>query len=142
MILNQQLSKNFTLYELIRSATADRLHINNEPASDVITNLKTLCQQVLQPARDEYGKPMFITSGYRCKQLNKAVGGVYNSYHLFGQAADIMVTGQEDGEKLAIILNKQPLTDLVLVERHKHSFWVHVQFSLIARHKLITHYSV
>lgn len=85
----KQLTANFTLNELIRSNTATKLNIDNSPSDEIIDNLKKLCTNVLQPIRDKYGKPMVITSGYRCKALNKAVGGVKTSQHVLGQAADI-----------------------------------------------------
>ena len=85
----KQLTTNFTLNELIRSNTANKLNIDNTPSDEIIDSLKKLCTNVLQPIRDKYGKPMVITSGYRCKALNKAVGGVKTSQHVLGQAADI-----------------------------------------------------
>lgn len=85
----KQLTTNFTLNELIRSNTATKLNIDNTPSDDIIDNLKKLCTDILQPIRDKYDKPMVITSGYRCKALNKAVGGVKTSQHVLGQAADI-----------------------------------------------------
>lgn len=83
------LSKNFNHYEFIKSATASRLGIDNTPSEQEWANLKTLCQDVLQPLRDAYGKPIRIGSGFRCKALNTAVGGAVNSQHVKGQAADI-----------------------------------------------------
>lgn len=84
-----QLTTNFTLNELIRSNTATKLNIDNTPSDEIIDNLNKLCTDIIQPIRDKYGKPMVITSGYRCKALNKAVGGVKTSQHVLGQAADI-----------------------------------------------------
>lgn len=84
-----KLSKNFTLEELTRSATAKRKGIDNEPDEDALIDLKRLVKDVLQPIRDEYGKPIVVTSGYRGEKLNKAVGGAKTSQHMYGQAADI-----------------------------------------------------
>lgn len=83
------LSPHFTLEELTRSATAARLGICNEPGIDAISSLQRLCQQVLEPLRTYAQQPVRISSGYRCRALNKAVGGVPNSYHIKGRAADI-----------------------------------------------------
>lgn len=84
-----QLSAHFTLQELTRSATAERLKIPNMFTADVVDNLQRLCTEVLEPLRAHLGHPITINSGYRCPALNKAVGGVPNSFHLTGRAADI-----------------------------------------------------
>lgn len=83
------LSPNFTLQELTRSATAERLNITNAFTAEVVDNLQRLCVEVLEPLRARLGHPVKINSGYRCPELNKAVGGVPNSFHLQGRAADI-----------------------------------------------------
>lgn len=142
MIENEQLSKNFTLKELCASMTADILHIDNTPTKEAVVNLRVLCKDVLQPARDKWGKPMRINSGYRCKELNKAVGGVRNSYHLSGKAADISVMNTREGSQMAALLLQTDLCDEVIIEKHKSRYWVHVQWSLAPRHKLITNYEV
>lgn len=79
----------FTLRELTRSATAIRLGIDNTPDAKVAENLKKLVETVLDPLREAYGKPIIVTSGYRCEKLNRAVGGSRTSQHVHGQAADI-----------------------------------------------------
>lgn len=83
------LSENFHLSEFTRSDTARRLGINNTPGPEVVENLRTLVNYVLQPARDYLGVPLRITSGYRSPELNRAVGGSKRSDHMFGYAADI-----------------------------------------------------
>lgn len=85
-----QLTKNFTLEELTRSSIALMRGISNQPDSIQIGNLKKLCESLLQPIRDRLGLPIIITSGFRSPVLNKAVGGVANSRHLYGEAADII----------------------------------------------------
>ena len=84
-----KLSKNFTSEELVRSTTAQRLRINNEPSSKELASLTVLATDILQPLRDAWGQPIVVSSGYRCEELNKAVGGAKNSQHLLGEAADI-----------------------------------------------------
>lgn len=86
-----KLSENFDLSEFLKSDTASRLNINNTPTPEAIVNLTKLVNRVLQPLRDGYGQAMHINSGYRCPQLNKAVGGVPTSQHAKGEAADIRV---------------------------------------------------
>lgn len=131
---------------MTRSETASKLHILNMPNEQETKNLQILCQQVLEPARLIVRRPLIITSGYRCKQLNKAVGGVANSYHLQGRAADILINNEDEDAKtrqareLADALDQQPLTDLVLCEYSRYSMWVHVQWSTKPRHKVNLHY--
>ena len=84
------ISKNFSLQEFEKSDTATRLGINNAIKDGFIKeNIKALVDNILQPLRDKWGEPLPINSGYRCPQLNKAVGGVPTSQHCFGQASDV-----------------------------------------------------
>ena len=84
-----KLSNNFTLQELVQSATATKYHINNTPNADVLANLKKLATDVLQPIRDEFKQPIKVSSGHRSPALNKKVKGAANSDHIYGAAADI-----------------------------------------------------
>ena len=84
-----KLTEHFTLAEFERSATAARLHIDNWVPAELVPNTRNLCEQVLEPLREHFGEAVYVTSGYRCPQLNKAVGGVANSQHMRGEAADI-----------------------------------------------------
>ena len=84
-----KLSEHFTMEELTRSATAKRLKIENSLSEIVTKNLTTLATNVLEPLREEFGKPIIVTSGYRSQALNRAVGGSPTSQHCYGQAADI-----------------------------------------------------
>ena len=95
-----QLTKNFTLEELVHSDTANAKGIDNTPTQEIIDNLKELAENVLQPIRDKWGKPLTVNSGYRCKELNKAVGGVSTSQHQKGKAADIEAGTNEDNKEL------------------------------------------
>ena len=96
------ISKNFSYSEFEKSDTANRLHINNAITSfEVRDNIKALVENILQPLRDDWGGPLFINSGYRCLELNKAVGGVPTSQHCVGQACDVGVTDPYALAKLA-----------------------------------------
>lgn len=86
-----KLTDNFTLAEMIHSNTAIARKIKNEPNETQIECLRLLCENVLQPLRDAIDEPMFINSGFRSLELNKAVGGVPTSQHTKGQAADVRV---------------------------------------------------
>jgi len=83
------LTKNFTLEEMVRSQTAKEKKIDNTPNKEQIDNLKYLCVEILQPMRELLRRPVIVNSGYRCPALNKAIKGAVNSQHLKGEAADI-----------------------------------------------------
>ena len=121
---------NFELRELLRSNTATKLGINNEPTTiSIYQNLFDLIIYLLQPIREGIGKPVKISSGYRCRELNKVVGGVENSNHLFGLAADIN-NGSRNNEELFKWISKHrnelPINELIL---GKNSSYVHVSLS-------------
>ena len=82
--------QHFTIQELTASATAERLAIDNTPPRAAQQMLTVLVEQLLDPIRRRYGAPIIVTSGYRCPALNTAVGGVANSHHIIGCAADIV----------------------------------------------------
>lgn len=123
-------SENFSLQELIHSTTADKHRISNIPDVEQIRNLQYGVDMVLQPLRNKYGKPVVITSGYRSAALNKLVGGVANSYHLQGNAADIRVRSQEEADELFQILKTIPSVDVALFEHSTSSCWLHVQWNM------------
>ena len=85
----KQLSKNFSLEEFEKSNTASAKGIDNSVPVELIGNIQALVDNVLQPLRDLYGKPIGFNSGYRCPELNEAVGGVPTSQHKKGEAGDL-----------------------------------------------------
>ena len=91
--MDVKLGDNFNLKEFLVSNTALRMRYNEQysPDSDVIENLKTLVDNVLQPLRDEVGLGIRVTSGYRCPRVNKRIGGSKTSDHNYGKAADIQL---------------------------------------------------
>jgi hypothetical protein len=111
--MEMRLSKNFTLAELTATSHGK---LQDAPSLEVIQNLQHLCIHVLQPLRDAIGRPVYITSGYRSAKLNARVGGVKNSYHLRGLAADIHVDNEEHAKALFEILKKNQYVDSVLRE--------------------------
>ena len=123
-----KLSKNFTLEELIRSNTAERMGIDNVPKDEkVVENLRSLCLEVLQPLRDYVSAPVHINSGYRCPELNMAVGGVKNSQHCRGEAADIRIVSPKQGREWAAWIEDNCRFDQMLLERNKNgAVWLHV----------------
>lgn len=119
--------KYFKLSEFINSATANRLGIDNTPSFEVVDNLNRLADY-LDNIREKFGKPILVSSGYRCPMLNKAVGGVVNSQHLKGLAADLVCS---DIEKLLTIIRETKGFDQVITEHNKgsKSYWIHVSVS-------------
>ena len=102
-----RISKNFTFAEFTKSDAATRYRIMNAITDwDVRDNIIALVENVLQPLRDAWGQPLFINSGYRCKELNAKVGGVATSQHCKGQAADV---GCSDPLALARLVKKMGL---------------------------------
>lgn len=118
--------KYFSIKELTKSETATRLKIDNTPTAEVVDNLTALVDNVLDPLRELYGKPIHISSGYRCPRLNKAVGGVANSQHLTGQAADINQGSHEENRRLFIYLEEYCTFDQLLWENG--GAWIHCSY--------------
>jgi len=83
------LSKNLSLREATKSVTALRLGIENTPSEQEINNLELVATEIFQPLRDYFGVPIAVTSGYRSKALNKAIGGSRTSQHIAGEALDL-----------------------------------------------------
>ena len=84
-----KLSKNLWLSEVIKSNTATRRGIDNSPTDLHIANLKYLAEKIFQPIREHFGCPIFVSSGYRSKALNEAIGGSQRSFHSHGMALDL-----------------------------------------------------
>ena len=124
------LSKNFTLEELCASDTAKAKGIKNEPGIQEVVNLTALCSNVLQPLRNWWGREVKIGSGYRSAKLNAAVGGVANSQHMNGQAADLCIDGdiQKGKNWFEWIRNRCEFDQLIWEHNAKGSYWVHVSF--------------
>lgn len=90
-----RITKNFKLSEFIESETAKKNNIDNTPTDEIIENIKLLVTTILQPLRNKISFPFHVNSGYRCKELNKLVGGSNTSAHLKGLAADITLGSKQ-----------------------------------------------
>jgi hypothetical protein len=123
-----QITKNFSLLELTSSETAARKGIDNTPSVEVIANLRHLFENVVQPLRDWYGKPISISSAYRSPRLNKAIGGSSTSDHCEGKAVDFTLP-KEDYKKVFEYL-KGVDKDQLIVEMCTNGYpqWIHVSF--------------
>ena len=125
------LSANFTLKELTKSDTATRLGLDNTPDEATIENLKLLCQEVLQPIREHFGKSVTVNSGFRSPESNAAVGGSKTSDHCLGRAADIEIDGIPNPELAQWIMDNLDYTQLILefyTQGQPNSGWVHVSY--------------
>ena len=119
-----KLSPNFTLAEL---TATDHPNLQTQPTVEQVINLVYLCAAVLQPLRDLYGQPIIVTSGFRSQALNTKIGGVNNSYHLQGLAADLRVKSESEAFALFCLLKNIPAVDLCLFEKQGTARWLHVQ---------------
>lgn len=125
-----RISKNFTLEEFTASSTAKANGITNVPSTQQVANLCALVHYVLQPLRDAMGQEIKIGSGYRCPKLNAAVGGVSNSQHLNGEAADLCIDGDRiKGKRWFDWIKAHVEFDQLIMEHNtKGSYWVHVSY--------------
>lgn len=117
--------KYFTIDELSRSVECARLKIRNIPGTTEQARLITLVENVLDPAREKFGKPIKVNSGYRSYKLNKQIGGAITSQHLRGEAADITAGSKDENRKLFEILRTMDFDQLI--NEHDYS-WIHVSY--------------
>lgn len=122
--------KFFTLRELTKSDTAIRKGVKNVPSKSEEANLIVLVENILDPLREAYGKPIIVTSGYRCEELNRLIGGSKTSQHRSGQAVDIrtVIDTPEENKKLYDLIIKLNLPFDQLIDEHNFD-WVHVSYS-------------
>ena len=132
--------KYFTMTELTSSATAKRKGIDNTPDAKAKAALSALVANVLDPLREKYGKPIVVSSGYRCPKLNKAVGGVARSQHTKGEAADIRCVSDSRAEnkRLFDLIVASGLPFDQLIDEYNYD-WVHVSFKDGANRRQILH---
>ena len=118
--------KYFTFDELCESGTAKTHNIDNKPSEEIRINLRNLVDNCLDVIRVKYGKPITISSGYRCTELNKKVGGKETSQHTRGQAADLKGKNRAENEMLFNVIKELGCYDQ-LINEYNFS-WVHVSF--------------
>ena len=122
--------KHFKLEEFTRSATAEKFNIDNTPNDYIISNLDKLVVNILDPLREAFGSQIKITSGYRSYLVNKMVGGVKNSQHMSGKAADIVPIGKSFDEFTNFIKEwlKDKDFDQCIIESRGKSKWIHISY--------------
>ena len=136
--MTTQISKNFTLEELTASATAKAKGISNNPGQTDIVNLCGLVHNILQPLRTAMGHAIKIGSGYRSLKLNKAVGGVSNSQHMRGEAADLCIDGDIlKGKRWFEWIKAHCDFDQLIWEKNPKTgnYWVHVSYRCDGRNR-------
>ncbi|MDD3124116.1 MAG: D-Ala-D-Ala carboxypeptidase family metallohydrolase, partial [Candidatus Izemoplasmatales bacterium] len=118
--------KHFTLKELCRSNVAEVRRIENKPNQQQIDSLTALVDNVLDPLRERFKRPIIINSGFRSKDLNGAVGGASNSQHMKGEAADIYAGTKEGNRELFELIRKHLPFDQLINENDFS--WIHVSY--------------
>lgn len=125
----EQFTKNFTYDELINSTTAKRLGLDNTPNEREKEKLRRLAIELLQPIRDAWRSPIIVNSAFRSEKVNAAVGGVKNSQHRLGEAADITIGSKERNKKLfnfiVKLINQKKIYVGQLIDEYNYS-WIHV----------------
>ena len=126
-----QLTNNFSLAEMVKSETALRHDMDNTPGEAEIASLRLLCEKILQPVREHYGKGVKVNSGFRHPDVNAKVGGSKTSDHCKGQAADIEIPGVANADLALHIVDTYEFTQVILefyTPGVPDSGWVHVSY--------------
>lgn len=117
--------KHFRIEEFEASPTAKTMGIDNTMPAEARRAVERLVEAVLDPLREEFAMPIYVNSGYRSAALNAAVGGVANSQHLRGEAADITSGTREGNMRLWRLLRKMRLPVDQAINEHNYA-WIHV----------------
>lgn len=126
-----RLSAHFFLHEMTRSQLATRHGLDNQPDSVAIDNLIALCRNVLEPLRRHYGKPIYPTSGYRCRAVNRLLGSSDKSQHCRGEAVDFEIAGIGNMTLARHIEANLAFDQLILEftqEKDMLAFWIHISY--------------
>lgn len=134
------LTKNFTLEEMTKSETALRFGLDNTPNDQELSNLVALCESVLQPIRDHFGKGVKVNSGFRDPEVNAKVGGSKTSDHCKGMAADIEIPGVANADLAQFIVDNMTFRQVILefyTPGIPDSGWVHVSYDITDNKKQV-----
>lgn len=126
----------FTKSELTRSDTARILKIDNTPTPEASAALDALMWNVLDPIRRMWGKPIIVNSGYRCPELNAAVGGSATSQHMKGEAADITAGDPTKNKELFDMIAQSAIPFDQLIDE-KNYRWIHVSYRPNGRRNIL-----
>jgi hypothetical protein len=135
-----KLSEHLSLIEVTRSDSAKRRNISNQPTPEHLENLKVLAANIFEPIRVHFKVPIFVSSGYRSKELNTVIGGSLTSQHCTGEALDIDMDGSDDGVTNAMVFEyiKNNLNfDQLIWEfgSADNPDWVHVSYESTGRQR-------
>lgn len=135
--------KYFTIGELTSSTTARRYNIKNVPGIMELNNLTSLVERLLDPLRDLLGKPIYVSSGYRCKALNSKVGGSKTSQHMKGQAADIYLKGLSNIVIAKALVASGLEWDQCIIEKGtlQNPQWIHLSYKTSGNRNQILYYN-
>lgn len=125
---------NFRMSELIYSDAAIKNNINNMPDINALDSMLNLVFYCLQPIRNLIKKPIIVTSCFRCAKVNSLVGGMSNSQHLKGEAADFQIKGMSPNQIIKTIQKSDIEYDQLINEYDK---WVHVSFKKGKNRKMV-----
>lgn len=128
--------KYFTIEELCKSQTAVLNKIDNTPTELVKSNLIKLVDNILDPLREVWGRPIRVNSGYRCPKLNKKVNGSSTSQHVTGQACDITAGNKKSNKLLFNLIQELKLPYDQLIDEYNFN-WIHVSFSPRNRRQIL-----
>lgn len=135
-----KLSKNFSLEEMTKSQTALRKGLDNTPNLDHVSSLERLCENVLQPVRDHFDRPVTITSGFRSPELCIAIGSTIKSQHAKGQAADFEIPGISNMDVASWIRDNLDFDQLILeFYTGGNTGWIHCSYVHEPRKDVLTY---
>ena len=123
--------KHFSISELTASATALREGIDNRPSKCAYHLLHVLVDQLLDPIREAWGEPIVVSSGYRCKELNTLIGGVKNSHHMLGCAADLIAGNKADHRRLFKLIQQMQQQGQIRFTQliwEGNGRWIHISY--------------
>lgn len=124
-----KLTEHFKTEEFERSDTAKRMGIDNTMPNQLLPNIQALCENVLEPLRQQFDEPVYISSGYRSPALNKAVKGATSSQHMKGEAADIYSKrGAKRLREWYLWMIDNLHFDQLIWEVRSNSKWIHVSY--------------
>ena len=127
-------TEHFTMSEMLRSDTAIKKKIWNGATREQEQNLQALMSVILEPLRQKYGKAITISSGFRNAEVNKAVGGVSDSQHTKGEAADITAGSKMENQRLARLIVSMHLPFDQLIDEENYA-WVHISYKRVGENR-------
>ena len=132
-----KITEHFSIEEFERSETAKKRGIDNTVPNRLLPNIQALCENVLEPLRQHFDEPVYISSGYRCPALNKAVHGAVSSQHMKGEAADIYIKNQEMPLKAVCdwMIKNLSFDQIIWETRPNGSKWIHVSYVSMAKNR-------